>query len=283
MTDFPDWNAPQGHATAISTTGAPLLNLYSLLANINTNISAGATLTLPVTGIFNITQPGYEALFQIAAPSSLQSIVTVEMTWFDSTSGIISAYRRFRFFAGASGTPHIVEGHGPSNANQLTVKITAGAQAIAIAGAILQSSRIYLNHVWRTANTAQTPPVFPGFTYAPGDFAAGILLAAEDSLLLSTNKKYLLPLYTGDVTWNGRDSSGLSGKSQYQILAEPETGFTNTVIAIRGAGQSGFAGFNPSSMEGGVTLPGVQCSHQYFNLDTTTTRTLDANIIISQK
>jgi hypothetical protein len=71
--------------------------------------------------------------------------------------------------------------------------------------------------------------------------------------------------------------------SRYFINAEAETALSNNTIGIRLAGSSGFAGNGNSSMEGDFTLPRIQCSHQYNNLNTTSLRNLSATIIAKQE
>jgi hypothetical protein len=97
------------------------------------------------------------------------------------------------FFAGATGSEHLIHGHGPSNADQLVVSFTAGSAQITVNYSIMQSSRIYTKHLWRTTNPQTSSPVFSGFSFPPEDVGAGIILGVQDDVAASGSVKYLLP------------------------------------------------------------------------------------------
>jgi hypothetical protein len=283
LIDYPDFQTHQAHADAIAATGAPLLSLHTVLAHATAVIPASFTTNVPASGKFTVGQTSYEIVLKVGSGGAAAPVCVVELFWTDSISGLAADYQRFMFFAGATGAEHLIHGHGPSNADQLVVSFTAGLAQITVNYSIMQSSRIYTKHLWRTTNPQTSLPVFSGFSFPPQDVGAGIILGVQDSVAANGAVKYLLPLYTGDVEWNGRDNGNVASMSRYFMNAEAETAISNNTILTRLAGASGFAGSGPSSMEGGFTLPRVQCSHQYNNLNTTTLLVLSANIIAKQE
>jgi hypothetical protein len=184
----------------ISTTGAPLLNLYNLVADqASTGLPSGNAITI---GPETIGQIAYEFVIQIGATQNTAiTPCSIEFQWTDSTSGLVTAtqvYNVYGAYTGAGGNPHIIEGHGPSNSDTLTVTITnSGAQALQIAYSLLQSSRLYQRHEWRTQNPAGNIS-FPTFTYISCAPAINILAAQQTgSIANNTSVTYLLPFYVG--------------------------------------------------------------------------------------
>lgn len=279
--------AGAGSTTAkdISTTGAPLLNLKTVLAQQTSFTSIAASGSLTISNLV-ISQISYELSIVAETSAAAQTPVIVQLKWIDSTTTFVVAQQEFSFFAGSVASPHTIEGHGPSAADRLTIVIINGstANSVSVEYVVTQASRPYLKHLWKTVAAFGTLPSIPGLTMAPGDPNAGILIDTEDILAASALVKYVLPLYTGDVTWNARDNGGVTALSQFFIHAVVWTGtIANDVIAARQSGQSGFAGFTASSTEGDITLPRTQCVHESHNQNTSSTRTLDAVMIAKQE
>lgn len=123
MTDFPDWQSPQAHATAISITGAPLLNLHNDLINQAGTIAAGNTiLTIPDVGF---AQPGWEALVQLEMPNTAtKPYPRVTFIWKDLALGTFIWQDAWHMMAGniLAGN-NVYQGRGPTLGNRLGVTI----------------------------------------------------------------------------------------------------------------------------------------------------------------
>lgn len=188
----------------ISTTGAPLLNLYDLLADgTNVAVGSGDAVTLPATGNYVITQIAYEfSLELLTAQDAVAAPVTVNFQWTDSDSGLITAVQNYGIYAAYnSGVPHTIEGHGPSDADELQVQIYSPDAAITFSFTLLQSSRNYLRHEWRTQTPASADITFPTMTYVSCVPAANILASeATGSLASGGSVSYLLPFFVGSAS-----------------------------------------------------------------------------------
>lgn len=256
----------------ISTTGTPLLNLYNLLEGRSGTIGAGSEITL---GPYNISQIAYEFILTVGTTQDIAvAPVSVSFAWTDSNTGLTTDIQVYNFYAaytGAGGDAHLVEGHGPSNADTLTVTITASSLAVAYAASLLQSSRNYLRHEWRTQNPAGAI-TFPTMTYISCIPAANILGSQTSPSLNSSSITYLLPFFVGTAQVWG--SIAVAANAGSLLVQDTLSSLSNSVLA-RFKTTSGDV--TPAS----IVLPRDQCLLEMTN-STATASTMSAGIIAQE-
>jgi hypothetical protein len=254
--------------------GVPLLNLYNSLADASgTVITTGNQVVL---GPFTVSQIAYEFVLSLATlQNTAVAPVTVDFTWTDSTSGLKTADQNYGIYAaytGGGGPAHLIEGHGPSNADTVTVTIfNAGAQSVTVSYALLQSSRNYLRHEWRT----QTPAgniAFPTMTYISCVPAANILAGQTSGSLNNSSTTYLLPFYVGSAQLWG--SIAVAANAGSFLLLDTIRSLSNTVLA-RWKTSSG----DVSPVQ--IMLPRDQCQLEMSN-GTATASTMSVGIVAQE-
>lgn len=261
----------------ISTTGAPLLNLYNKITSaVSTAIGSGDSITLPAAGTYPITQIGYEFVIEVGTSQNAAiAPVSIVFTWTDSATGFITATQVYNFYAcytGASGPAHLVEGHGPSNGDQLVIQIFATGAAVTVSYSLLQTSRIYGRHVWRTQNPASVTPAFPTMTYISCVPAANVIAGQTSPSLNNDSITYLLPLYTGNALIWG--SIGVAANAGSFLLSDTLSGLSNSILD-RWKTSSGDVA--PTTM----VLPRDQCQLQMSN-GTAAASAMSAGIIAQE-
>lgn len=281
--EYPDWDTPQQHANRIAATGAPLLNLKGMLTFNNTGLAIPALgiVTLPASGAFSIGQVSYEAVLQVSTLAGTATPVAVLFTWLDSTSGITVASQEFTFFAGSVASPHLVEGHGPSNSDQLVIQLinNSGANAISVSYAFLQSSRPRDTHLWRTQNT----PAIPGFTMASSFMRQNILCAESQALALNAGVNLLLPFYTGTVRLFATTTDATGANLQIILFYNSALITLNDDFPYKALGNSGFSPGGQSTLEAeNIVLARSQMSIQLFNKNAAAGETLTAHLVAQE-
>lgn len=265
--------------TNISTTGVPLLNLYTLLQGKSQTIGAGSSLQL---GPYSINQIGYEFFIQLGTTQNTATApVSIQFQWTDSSSGLVTAtqvYNMYAAYTGASGPTHNIEGHGPSNADTLTITITATAGAIEIDCAILETSRVFGRHDWRTQNAASITITFPTMTYISCIPAANILAAQTTPSLNNSSEEYLLPFYTGTAIFWG--SSAVDTNAGVFDLIDNLAAISNTLIARLKVGTSSFGQLG-DVLPQPVSFPRDQCQLNIIN-GTATASTMSVGIVAQE-
>lgn len=257
----------------ISTTGAPLLNLYTFLQGKSQTIGAGGSLVL---GPYAIGQIGYEFFIELGCTQNTAvAPVSIEFQWTDSSSGLVTAtqvYNMYAAYTGGGGPTHNVEGHGPSNADTLTITITATSGAIQVALAILETSRVYGRHDWRTQNPASVTITFPTMTYVSCVPAANILAAQTSPSLNSSSITYLLPFFTGSAQIWG--SIAVAANAGSFLVQDALAVLSNSTLA-RFKTSSGDVAPSP------FVLPRDQCTIQLSN-GTATASTMSVGIVAQE-
>ena len=270
MTDFPDWQAPQAHANAISLTGAPPLVLKKVVdLGVGQSLPATGSILRPASGAFSINQPGYEMFFNVASLGSPAPIVSVELQWFDSFTNALMEDETYWFYSGnASG--HLIHGRGPSKADQLVILMTNhdATHGVTISWTLLQVSRVFTREFWHTNTKNQQNPVFLGFTAATHDISSDVVASLSTSVPASTIDTFVLPLYTGTVRLYGQGGPA-AGNIQWSVFNATDLGGSAANVVQGVSGQAGFAPFGPSSLYvPEVALPRSQCQ---LNINNTTT------------
>ncbi len=277
-TDSPDWQPHVGLATQIANTGAPLLAFKTELDFlVGSSLPAATSTTRPASGQFTIGQTAYEIIIKTSTVSSPAAIISAELQWFDSSSGIQVDDEIYYFYEGNLTTPHNVHGRGPSKSDRLVIVFTNHSATIGctISYVLLQTSRIYTRELWRTFNPGGAAQVFPGFTAATFDMSSNILSADSFALLHNTTQTIVLPLYTGTVQLWGDTTDATAGNSQWNLFDATDTVAASQQQIVRGANNTAFGPAGISSFYlPTVALPRSQCSLQFSNNNATTTETL---------
>ena len=259
--DFPDWAAPQAHATAIAATGAPLLVLKQIVDRaVGQNLPATGSILRPASGAFTINQPGYEMWFNVASLGSPAPIVSVELQWTDSVSTALIEDETYWFYSG-NANAHLVHGRGPSKADNLAVLMTNhdATHDVTISWVLLQTSRIFTREFWHTVTRNQQAPVFLGFTSVVHDIAGDVVSSQSVSVPASTTNNYLLPLYTGTVRLFGTGGPA-AGNTQWAVNNSSDIAASSAAVFQGLNAQSGFAPFGLSSLYvPELGLPRSQC------------------------
>lgn len=201
VSDYPDWQTPQQHASLIAATGVPLLRLStSKKFNIGTTIAGAGSNTLLTAGV--MTQPGYEIGVRASMPAGTGTLpfVALKLIWSDVVSGLITAQRDVVITAG-NGSGNAIGSfvNGPCRGNILQVVAINLDPSVTVTldWAINQTSHVYERDQAGQLGYAPTAP--NGFTNATGKTAAGLIAWAHPSLGAGNSAAFLCALYGDDV------------------------------------------------------------------------------------
>lgn len=182
--------------SGVAATGVPLLTRSTLL-NQQTSVSLtiGAVSTL---GPFNVSQIGYEMILSSFQPTGVLSFFKVELQWSDSVTGAITGFERWWLVPGSAiGSPHVINGIGPTKGDRLTVIITNHANStgsITYSYTLLQNSRVYAEDKWRTQGFSAAGQSGPG-----QDVVSNVLASVTSGLAAGAGLSRFLPLYNGTI------------------------------------------------------------------------------------
>lgn len=228
--------------------GVPLLSKSTLIHQ--DTVSALAPGVGQILGPFPITQPGYEVRIDLSTGAAGACYVTYQVDWIDSGTGQNLRRNSYTAVAGVTGTPHKINGHGPTKANQIQITVSnllASAGNIVTTVTQMQSSRIYSRDVWRSLDT--TAPV--GFTASGTAPEANVLMNAAPSVAAAGTQVRLLPLYTGQAHFSLQTASATSDAELIiatvgGVLANSQTIYDNVTDA-------------KGHLDADIQLPRVQC------------------------
>lgn len=185
-----------GIPNAIATTGVPLLANNTLVKN-QAAISQNPGVSSQ-SATFNMPLPGYEFILTIYATGNFLSFYNLQLSWFDSTSGLQVGEDNFWFVPGtAVGSPHTIVGRGRTKGNQLVVTSavpSTSSVAVTHTYVVLNNSNIYASDKWETLvfNAA-------GVTGTSGDVPGKVIASTNISVPAGQNLTRMLPFYTGTV------------------------------------------------------------------------------------
>lgn len=204
VTDYPDWQTPQAHATAISITGAPLLRLTNNLGSGSAvTIAGGATDTFLVAT--SVNQPGYELTVQAYMPASSGTVpfLHVQMIWYDATLGIKIAKRDVVMACGnAVGNVLTYYMRGPMHGDKMM--ITCQNLDPAVTATVTWSANA-TSHVYEQDGAIQygyTGTAPNGYLWPAGVPTANLIAYESASIAASGSESFLCALYAGDVILN---------------------------------------------------------------------------------
>jgi hypothetical protein len=272
-------------AGEVSNTGVPLLTSKNDVQDGTITVPAATPTKLPTSGFFNITQIAYEMIFQAMTSAATATPINVDLTWLDSTSGLVVADDNFWFYAGTNAAPHLVHGKGPSKANELDITITSPNNAVTINYSIMEMSRVYANDLWKTVTPNGQQPVIPGFTFVTNDSSGGYLAAVQQSIAAGSSVAFLLPLYTGLVFFEARTDDGTVGNGEWRLTAQPETATfapIQPIYFLIFSGQTGFALRGNGSAVIDIPLPRAQSLLTCLNINASAAHTHNVNLLVKE-
>lgn len=280
VSDYPDYQTSQDHANKISTTGVPLLHFKNNLGSQTsfTNILTGNVATL--LNAVSFTQTSYEFFLALQTGAVALTAVQVIFTWSDSSSAFGTHTERYWIYCGQTGFAHIVRGIGPTQADQLTVKIdNHSGSTVQYQFAALQRSLVLPRPLWAT-NDSVAFGIAGAPAIAHSDMSGG-WLASESfaGLAAGAHQDVVLPLYTGTVLVRGQTTSGTAGKGEIRIInsADVFNGALELDYIRMLSGQSDSTQPNEMSMKA-VPLLRSQSILRLINNDTVA-QTLTASIV----
>lgn len=231
MTDFPDWQAPQAHATAISTTGAPLLRL-------TTKIGSGSATSIPATGQVTlitaapITQPGYEAALQLNLPVATGTIpfAALNVQWIDTSSGLAVSSKQY-FLSAGNGPANALQYYiaGPCYGDQLTVTVTnlEAAAAMTLTWAFNQTSHIYEHD--RIVQPLYGGLAPNGFTNPAGNPNAAVIAITRPTIAANSQASRLCAVRSGKALLCSDNGGGTA--NIWVALEDPNTLYSSIAAA----------------------------------------------------
>ena len=231
MTDFPDWQAPQAHASAIAVAGVPLLRGTNALGSQGAQQWPNNSLTTLLNAL-PVNQPSFEGQFSLSFPASAGILPFVRLTfnWIDSTSGLLVYSEQFVITAGngpANALAYYLR--GPCHGDTLTVTalnldtVTTGTAT----WVINQTSHLWPNsYITQSAYAATAPN---GFTNPTGNPAEGLIALANPSIGANGSVQRLLAVDNSqaDLMLN---AAGLPANVVYHLL-DPATLYSSINLA----------------------------------------------------
>jgi|SRR5215469_318680 len=188
--DYPDYQTPQANADAISTTGAPALNLNGVILNTTGVLAANGTFT---SAGLPINQPGFEARVQLTMPAStITALPIFQFDWDSTATSSPSWPEQWCLAAGSAAVgPNTWLGRGKAMGNQLIVRLI-NEDSI---NSLTYTIQLYQTSQY-TSRTEFRKDIFSSFSipsHAVCDFR-------DDHLLLGTHKNGSIPSGSTDVT-----------------------------------------------------------------------------------
>lgn len=227
MTDYPDWQTPQAHATAIGATGVPLLVLPTLELQQTFNPNAGATQS---SASVPVTQIGYEIIVQSSfsvAPTS--PFIRVTIAWNDGVP--LDPVATDTFIVPASTTPGAfrVQGNGPTKGAAAVISVTNldSLQVATVQVMFLQHSRVLSADEWTFDNPADAALTVSGFTLPklPDDESClGIL--DNVTIAASSSSAWLFGISPGIAVVGYEMSVGAASSLSIRVRPKPDSEYS---------------------------------------------------------
>ena len=229
ITDYPDWQTPQAHASQIATTGVPLLRFTNNLGfSASTTIAAATTVTLLPS--IAINQPGYEVAVTVSMPAGTGTLpfIRLSLQWLDSKSNIQVARRDVVLAAGnapANALTYYIR--GPMHGDRFIIKAVNIDPAViaTIAWTANQTSHVFEHDEAIQNAYAGTAP--NGFVNPGGVATANMIAYLSGPIAAGAAEFGLCALYAGDVILN---VDGISALQNMKVeLFDPSGYITGSV------------------------------------------------------
>lgn len=213
----------------IAATGVPLLSLPTASSSQTTKTLAANTVV--TWGPYNISQIGYDFFFSCYSNTPATATpVSVTINWIDSVSGVTCGSQTWWVLAGGN-LANIAEwiGKGPVEANTVEIVIEAFAEAITYNYVMLQNSRVYARHDWRSL---LFPGTFSGTLTSPsGDMPGLVFQRIVNAHASGANDTCILPLWAGRAYIGGHTNSNTNDMtlSLFDVTDQSITSNTNLI------------------------------------------------------
>lgn len=204
VADYPDFATPQAHATAISTTGVPLLRATNTLSSGAGNVLAGGA-SEQLLASTSVNQPGYEVGISVSMPAASGTLPFLALTlyFWDSATGLF-ADRRDVVIPCGNGPANAIACYlrGPMHGDMFRVDATNLDPAVAatIQWFANQTSHVYERDEARQYAYAATAP--NGFTNPTGVQTTNDVAHASPSVAAAGTSTVLCGLFSGDAYLN---------------------------------------------------------------------------------
>lgn len=233
VTDYPDWQTPQAHATQIALTGVPLLRATNNLGTTFGTTLAGGASTQLVPSIA-VNQPGYELTVEVSMPASSGTIpfVHIALLWWDSASGLFGNRRDIVMAAGnAPANQQTYYAFGPMHSDMFRVDAINLDPAVTatLNWTVNQTSHVFERDQAYQYSYEGTAP--NGFSNPGGVPTTGFVAYSAPTIAANSSSSVLCALYAGDVILDV-DNSG-SAQAVDAVLLDPAgyaTGAANRKI-----------------------------------------------------
>lgn len=233
--DYPDWQDPQAHATAISTTGVPLLGApANLVTDLLRTIPGGGNeqyTDLPVT------QTGYAGQLTITYPvAATNPFCEVQLIWGDSASATVIATETYYVAGGLVGAPMQTLAGGIAKADQLTVIVTNLdlAQTATVSIVLDQDSVTRPDDRWYWRNAVNASGSVAGLnlmTLPDDELSLGYLHTA--TVPAGTTNSWLAGMAPGRLVQLGMVCTGVTASNiVVQVQAAPTSVYTGAGICL---------------------------------------------------
>lgn len=236
--DYPDFQTPQAHATAIAATGVPLLSLSNVIAS-----NAAQTVTHGVifqTGAKNIIQPSYEMSIEVkAATTPASPFIKVTLQWFDGASGALLDHDDFWVPVSSPSFGPITLLRGTSKGTQVNLQLFDGSSNpdVSVNYALLQSSRVFTRDVCHWDNQGYAPGLVPGYTLPtlpPDTTSLGLLDNA--TIAASSTNTYLFAPWDGLIEVVCQVNTGSAASLTTAIRPQPDSNFATHPVNFSAVG-----------------------------------------------
>lgn len=258
----PDWLGSTSLATSRVAINQAAVTLTNLQENVNTAAIQGL---------------GYELVISIqqTAAQTVNTPCRIRLDWTDQTTGLVTERQSWWVLAGSFGNPHTIIGHGPSAANELTLRIQnggTGSPAVSVTASVLDVSRIYTRHDLRTDDN--TSPAYPlaATPAADSDIVAGIVAELTTiSIPAAQSVTRALPLYSGQI--QVKQFSAVGVHMEIKTFAYGGgTSFNKTVAEVDSAANA--------AVYSQIWIPRIQCIIELDNQSATVADTPIVFVIV---
>lgn len=200
--DFPDFGLPQAHATAISTTGTPLLHGANVVQGANAVVCTPLGFQSPFQ---TVAKPGYIiAITAVSAGTPTSPWLRVSLFWFDTPNAQHGTAEEVWVIpvTTSGGSTIRVLGKGPTKGQSVTIQLhnTDGAVACTATYTFVETTQHIARDDWRSDPIASVA----GQTAPAQQDPWALIMGAETGIAIGASAQHavLLPLYAGQVALN---------------------------------------------------------------------------------
>lgn len=212
VSDYPDFGTPGQNVPGSPQGGVGLLRVTDNLGNATGQVLLAGTGVNLFTAV-PVTQPGYEALFEVNLPAGAGTVpfLEVELQWGDSATSLFIDVETFVVTAGngpLNALNHYI--NGPVRGNQLSVTVfnLDNAQNMTLTWTVNQTSHVFEHDRLLQPGYATTAPI--GFTNPTGTPSLGLVAASQPTIAPATTTSRLTAACNHKMVVNVDNSGGVN-------------------------------------------------------------------------